>query len=69
MGEDNIPLLVAQVGELLGIPGRRTGVVETLAPGVGGLVPGVIEVQIVQSPPLAAAVSSRPRARAARKDQ
>ena len=48
MGEDNIPLLVAQVGELLGIAGGGPGMVKALPAGVGRLISGVIEVQVVQ---------------------
>ncbi len=48
MGEDNIPLLVAQVCELLGIAGGGPGMVKALPARVGRLVTGVVEVQIVQ---------------------
>ena len=48
MGEDDVPLLLAQRGNRGGVPGGEPGMIEALVSGVCGPVLGVIEIQVVE---------------------
>ena len=48
MGQDDVPLLVGQPGQLPGVSSGRPRMVKALPAGMGGLILRVVQIQVVE---------------------